>query len=489
MTWLPSWGPAPRWATPRDPSRASFGPVVGRLCRRLTGQDLHPWQQHVLDVALEVLPDGGWAYEEISVTVPRQSGKTFLVAPVVGHRMGRAADRQAWITAQNGDKAVRRWAAASRVLAKSMPGVRQLVSTAHERTVWPNGSQFLPFTPKEAAVDGETPDLIWIDEQWAFDGADQAAMESSFGPAVFMNPWGQVWKTSTAGTQLSAWLNADRLRGRAAVEAGRNRGLAIFEWGIPDDEDPADMDDGVLVDLILAHHPLTGHHPKITREALLGELDGADATKRASFIRGLGNLTMETRGDGLVPDPVWTRTAARALVPTGVRFGLGVAVDELGRESSIVAGYRDPDTGIGVVELVESGSGSGWVAQRVKNITGREDVGITAVHYSGPGRAAGDAMLRLGVPVLKVWSPDVSAATTRFLEDLDRERQQHDGHRGPEMTCAMRAASTTRLKAGPMIVPSGHEPVTAVQAAVLAMWAADHLPEEAPPPPPPFEIR
>ena len=39
-----------------------------------------PWQQHVADVALEIDPETGQLfYEEVIVTVPRQSGKTTLL--------------------------------------------------------------------------------------------------------------------------------------------------------------------------------------------------------------------------------------------------------------------------------------------------------------------------------------------------------------------------------------------------------------------------
>jgi hypothetical protein len=480
MTWPTSWGPAPRWATPRDPSRASYGPVVGRLTQKLLGVALHPWQQYVLDVALEVLPEGGWAYEEVLTTVPRQSGKTFLFAPLVAHRMGRADDRQAWITAQTGDKAVARWSIASKAITKSgrLPGVRQLVSTSHERTVWPNGSFFRPFAPKEGAVDGETPDLLLVDELWAFDGEDQEAMENSYGPAVFMNPWGQLMKFSTAGTQRSSWLNADRERGRAAVESGRGR-MAFFEWSIPEVVDGQQVDklnDERIVELVLAHHPLTGRHPKVTRDRLLNEISKSTRA-RQQFIRGMGNLTQEVRGDGLVPDDVWRRTTARALIPAGVRVGIGFQVDELGRETTIYAGYRDPESGVGVVELIEQGSGSGWVASRLRNLEERWNPGAIACHYSGPSRAAADAAIRLGVDILKVYTPDMGAANTRFLEDLDRERQLHDGARGPEITRAMKAAQSRQLQAGPMFESAGVDPITALPAASLAMWATDHLPE------------
>lgn len=443
------------------------------MAKRITGHELYPWQRYVLDVALEVLPDGGWAYEEVLVTVPRQSGKSFMFAPLVGERLSRKPDRQAWITAQNGDKAKARWLAASKPL-EMLPQVRKLVSTAHERTLWQNGSAFRPFTPKEGAIDGETPDLVLIDELWAFNALDREVMEDSFGPAVFMNPWGQLWKTSTAGTERSSWLNADRERGRRTVEAGGGR-FAFFEWSIPEAVDGMDsglLPDEDLVRLVLAHHPLAGRHPKIESHLLMEELGKG----RARFLRGLGNLTRETREDGAIPADVWRRGESRAMIPTDARVGIGVDVDELGRESTIYVGYRDP-SGLGVVEIVERAAGQGWVPGRLKGLTERWDVGAVAVAYAGPSRSVGDTAERLGVDILRVWTPDVGAATTRFIDDLEQRRQSHDELRDTSIGDAMRAAQLRRLKTGPVIDPKGVEPVTALRAAVMAMWAADHLPE------------
>lgn len=450
--------------------------MVGRIFTKLTGMKPHPWQQYVWDVQHEVLEDGsGWAYDETLESVPRQVGKTTKVPAVVAHRCGRAPGRYVWATAQNGDKAVARWDAASKVITAKLPDVKQLVSISHERTLWTNGSVFRPFVPKEGALDGETPDWVPIDELWAFDAADQEALENSFAPTVFMNPWGQVSKMSTAGTERSAWLNSDRARGRAAVESGAPGRFAYFEWGIPE-QGLDDLTDVELVRLVLAHHPLTGRHPKITEAALLGELSKGTG-KRSVFIRGMGNVTQETRLDGAVPADIWKDATAKALIPDGVRVGLGVSVDELGRESTIYAGWRDPDTGVGVVELVAQAAGSGWVAPRLQSVTDRWDVGSVAFHYSGPARAAADAAITRGVEVLKVYTPDMGAAATRFLEDLEAGRQMHDGARGTEITEAMQGAVLRYLQAGPVIEPSGTTPVTAMNAAVLAMWATDHLPE------------
>lgn len=431
-------------------------------------------------MALEVRADGlGWEHPEVLKTIPRQSGKSFEQAPITGHRASMKDDAQIFITAQTGDKAVARWFTASRVICRKHPEVRQLVSTAHERTLWPNGAAFRPFAPKEGALDGETPDLAMVDELWAFDAADQELMENSFGPAIFMNPWGQLWKMSTAGTEKSTWLAADRERGRAAVEAGGGGTFAYFEWGIPEgvgDTAAMDLPDDVLVQLVIDHHPLAGRHPRVTFDALMDELGKG----RGKFVRGLGNLTVESRSEGPVDTEVWKRQATRAAIPEGVRVGLGVDVDQLGMETTIYAGWRDPDTGLGVVEIIERGAGQGWAAARVTSIASRWKPGAIAVNYSDGGRSVGDKLVQSGHPVVKLNGPDQAAACARFVDDLDAKSQTHDELRDRAITDAMRAAAVRRIQAGPIFERAGSEPVTAFRAAVWAMWAADHMTEAEP---------
>ena len=56
----------------------SAGPVVAALADEL-GVPLLPWQTHVLDDALKVLPNGRWARSSVGVLVARQNGKTHMM--------------------------------------------------------------------------------------------------------------------------------------------------------------------------------------------------------------------------------------------------------------------------------------------------------------------------------------------------------------------------------------------------------------------------
>src|SRR5436190_13573348 len=66
----------PRYATPRT-RRRTLGPEVAGVARDL-GLPLLPWQRQVLSAALEQ-HRGRPAYRDVTISVPRQSGKSSLL--------------------------------------------------------------------------------------------------------------------------------------------------------------------------------------------------------------------------------------------------------------------------------------------------------------------------------------------------------------------------------------------------------------------------
>jgi phage terminase large subunit-like protein len=102
----------PLFGTPRDYSRETYGHEVAEVAKRL-GKPLMPWQRYAADVALEIDPDTGelW-YEEVDITVPRQSGKSTLILALMVWRcviMARRLGRQTvTYLAQKGNAARRK---------------------------------------------------------------------------------------------------------------------------------------------------------------------------------------------------------------------------------------------------------------------------------------------------------------------------------------------------------------------------------------------
>lgn len=501
--WPDSWGPAPRFATARSSECPSFGPVVRRAAEAL-GHPLFPGQQFVFDVALEVAgggPEPEWVFDEVVDTEPRRAGKTYKLLPLVAHRCSLPGRRQeVWLTAQDNTRAVDRWADVAVPLEAGLNRrrrvVKRLVSIGHETLSWLDGGSFFrPFAPGEKQLHGADPDLAIADELWSMDLEDKAHLETAIEPAFAVKA-GQFWKLSAAGTERSSWLNLERERGRRAVLDGRRSGLAYFEWSVPEEVDgvPVDeLEDDELVALVMRFHPRAGRG--LREQYLWSQL----AKGRPGFLRNFGNVTQEDRKIGLFPAEKWSLATWRLeqgkRVPDGARVAVGIGVDELGREASIVLGAKN---GPVVIEAPKglTRPGETWLPAEVVRLWSLYEVAVIAGNYAGRARGAIDKVAELlpEAVMLKLTGQDYAAACGRLRSEIveatpERPSMIQHGNE-PHLTAAMQAAvESNRLKAGPVwAMGETREPIEVLEAATVCVWGVDHMPAAAEPEPVPFRI-
>jgi phage terminase large subunit-like protein len=219
---------------------------VARTAAKL-GKPFMPWQRHVADVVMEVDRETGrLAYQEMGLTVPRQSGKSTFVLAKSTHRAsatGFFGARQHLVyTAQTRMKAREKWEEDFLVELQASADFRHRVTphmiSGGEYIRFVNGSRFGIESATEKAGHGGTLDEAYIDE--AFSQVDWR-LEQAFGPAMITRVNKLLAWISTAGWQDGSPYLKDKVAvGRAAAAEGRRRGLAYFEWSAPEDADPAD---------------------------------------------------------------------------------------------------------------------------------------------------------------------------------------------------------------------------------------------------------
>lgn len=495
------WTPPPAWATRRNPLRPSYGQAVIAAAAML-GKPLMPWQAHVVEVALEVQSEtagdpepGSWAYDTVGVSVQRQAGKTYLLRPVVAHRMRATRGARLWSTAQTRVHARRRWIDATDALLSS-PLERELrrkTGVGHEELRWVStGSTLEPFAPNGDSLHGETPVLVLVDELWAFDAEQGRELRQAYRPG-FLTVDAQAWLLSTAGTSQSAWLNSLRARGRAAVEAGRDLGIAWFEWGLPDVVDgvPVDeLDDEALVRACIRWHPARGHTLRESSVWAAWEeaIEVDYATGRVDFLRAYGNRTPPGGRPRTISLALWNR-ARTELDPAG-RLALAFELDPELEESTITATAR-LDDGRAVSEVVEHRPGTSWVAGRVLELrAAHPDVVTVACNDAGPNRDVADVLDAAAVDeterVQRLTVRDYGAACIR----LERELGKLDGPEAGPPTWMHRghvAFDTAAAVVGKRGLPGGstawarHDsPITALVSGTVGLWAIDHAPDLEP---------
>lgn len=419
-----------------------------------------PWQQHVADVALEVDPDTGELfYEEIVVTVPRQSGKTTLILALMVWRclmMARRLDDKQVVTylAQSGKMARRKLEREFIPMLRKALGFTEVphsraqpTSPTEFKPSMNNGSEHVLFgtgaflqieAPTGTGSHGDVLDVAVIDEAFA---REDDLVEQAVDAATVTRRSPQTFVISTAGNERSSFLWRKVLAGRRGVEAGGSGRSCYFEWSVPDDaayDDPA---------VWARYLPALGH--TITVQRLTARLHKALANPDEvdedgyepglpGFLRGYLNrwvkvplLTSGVRPSEIAPE-AWM---APALVDPSSRIVgrkvIGVGVGPDGVSASLVVAGRRAD-GVPHVETLLRESGVWWLERRLRDLVTEHDVIAVAWDNGGDARPMAPEIQRAAgvgrdVKALPLSGREWAASCEAFKIAVTEQRLRHLG--------------------------------------------------------------
>jgi phage terminase large subunit-like protein len=343
----------PRYATERSLERKTLGTAAARVANML-GINLMPWQRELLDVALE-LEGGRLVFTDITLTCPRQMGKSTLLLVLWVTRCLLQPSQSVVYTAQSGQDARKKWSEDWLPLLMSSPfagyfAVRK--QNGSESVTFRNGSRQSLVATTTRAGHGASIDLVVLDEVFSF---QDARLEQALRPATITRPSPQFWMTSTAGTPHgSPYLLNKVERGRQAVEAGLDHSLAYFEYSAPDDaavDDPATW---------RACMPALGH--TVTEETVRGSFE---SMPRHEFERAFLNRWVASTADPAIPLDVW-QALADPDAPRPESIVLAVDVSP-GSSSAAIAAAGERD-GVLYVSILEHGPGTDWLLPRLREL-------------------------------------------------------------------------------------------------------------------------
>ncbi len=452
--------PAPRYSPLRTPGAPSYGPVVARI-GELLGTPLMPWQRHVADIALEIEPGGAFRFDRVLISVPRQSGKTTLLRPVMVHRALLVPDAGVWMSAQTRNDVRDTFMATVRRIERS-PLARAATirrSNGSEGIEFPNGGQIRIFAPAEDALHGKTCDLTFLDEIWALTAAQGAALMQAIIPTQVTRPLAQTWMVSTAGTSRSTFM---RPIVNACRDAGGSAGrTAYFEWSMPDDADPLDLE------TLCAHHPAYGHTIRSAR-ALAHDPAVMSA---AEYARAYGNLWVSADSYYIAP-PIWERGRTHQTIgaDSPVAFALEVYPDHSGAVIA-AAGYL-PD-GRAAVELVEFRGHMNWATARLIELTRRHRPVAVVIDPYGPARSIHARLAEqhhTAVPLSEPFTAaDLLQADAEFTSGLIEGTLLH---RSSERLDSALSAATTKIVREQTCIARTGDPEQGFPAALIAAMLA-----------------
>jgi len=401
----------PRWATPRNPDRATLGPRVAEVAAML-GTPFMPWQQDVVDTALEVDPDTGRLfYGEINETVPRQSGKTTEILAVMVHRARAWARSRILYTAQTRNHARAKWEDEHVPVLEASPLRKQFrvrKSNGNEAIRWRNGSTHGISSLTEKAGHGDVLDLAVIDEAFA---QEDARADQGLRPTMITRPEPQLWVVSTAGTGKSVYLRRKVDAGRLRCDLGLPSRVAYFEWSAPPDADPADPRTW------WACMPALGH--TITEERIRVEFD---SMKLEDFRRAYLNQWQDETPDEwlVISQAAWQALADPASAPVGrVAFAVDMmwdrswaAVGVAGRRGDGLLHVEVP----GRDNLLDHRRGTAWVVPRVLELVSQWQPCAVVVDPGGPAASLIPELEAAGVELVKPTTRDAAQACGAFYD-------------------------------------------------------------------------
>lgn len=397
----------PRFGTPRNENRETYGPQVGLVAQRL-GLEPMPHQQHIWDVALEIDGSGRFVYDEVDLSTMRQTSKTTTMFMKQVWRLTMGA--RMWGPQRSTYTAQKRQMARNKLERDFAEGLLRCVTAQRSFTEiknpkarprkpseWKlslnNGSEHLLFgrgnylqidAPTTTAGHGDTLDDGNIDEAFAH-GDD--SVEQAMRPAQATRFNAQLWVGSTAGDERSRYWHPKVKAGRAQIESGAPSNVAYFEWSLPDE---VDIDDE---DAWWEFMPALGH--TISPDFVRGELERArrnpDEGGEDLWRRAYGNqwvrVPMSREGKAVkLPADKWRDTGVAKRVPVNPgEVTLAFDVDRDGLRSSIGIGAGSMHAPY--VEEIENNPGVGWLPARLVELVRTWDP--IAVGCNGAGPAGG----------------------------------------------------------------------------------------------------
>jgi hypothetical protein len=421
-----------------------------------------PWQQYMLDVALEVDhnnqvmwrgPDGKpklfpvLVHRKVGLSICRQQGKTVSVLALSIHRLRTWWRQNVTYAAQTRIKAREKWEDdfVETVMTSSYaPEFRKRSTNGQEALICNKTHSMMGVTANtEKAGHGDVLDLGLRDE---FFSHEDDRLEQAFGPAMLTRPLAQDWWLSAAGTDRSIPLNRSRMVGRQLIQDywqdGVIQNVAYFEW-YPDDEARRDLFDTWLTVMpALCPEPPCHCDPEglwfhtVTEPVVRSELISMDPDE---FDRAYLNRTRKKTLplDVNIPTKEWPKRANKAS-RKGPKLSFSVDITPQ-RDHGSIAVFSVRDDGIGHMELVAFRPGVDWLPGALKLLAEKWQpisIGIDAVTGS-PTVTLLDKLLAIGFTRPEgqekpkrgqLWIPSLNeyvSACGQIVDDIRRGRVEH----------------------------------------------------------------
>ncbi len=295
-----------------------------------------PWQDTAASYLTATDPDGRFVWREVAIVVARQNGKTTLVKPLILMRL--LAGRKIMHIAQVRELPRIMFEQLADALEEVAP---ELFPRRRGKIIWPrrgsgsesivlaNGGAYRIAAAIRGSARGHSTDDLIIDELREMDTFD---VINAAKPAQRFSDDPQTVYLSNAGTDESVILNSLRTRGGEGDPS-----LAYLEWSADPELEASDVRGW------LQANPSIGHFPQVMRDlerdytsaTIGGNLAGFETESLCRWVR--------TMRPSLVTPEEWAACAATGPSPRPRRQHMAVAMDPDGARASVAVAWQGPD--------------------------------------------------------------------------------------------------------------------------------------------------
>lgn len=425
------------------------------------GLGLDPWQQDISRVTWGKAADGAWAADTVAMSIPRQTGKTYLVAAMVfAYCLAHPGVTVAW-TAHHNKVMLETFASLKSTAgrAKVLPHVKATPSGAEYRAIeFVNGSRIAIAARESGALRGVPKITILV--------LDEAQIMSDDAMADMLPTQNQAERPLTImmGTPPPPKYAGGafaRLREEAIAAERAGKPLELTAWiEFSADEDAATDD----LEQLRKANPSYPKRTPLRAVRKLRRLLTEDHFRREAL-----GIWDDKSTPMVIPAGVWAAAEDPSSLGVG-RLVLGIDVAPSRDLASLAVAAVRAD-GRWHVELVRRDRGTGWIVDEAVALCADNPIAMTILDARSPAASLLGDLRTAGVQALETNADQMTAACSGFYDAAMQGQVRHTGQTQlmDALTVARKRAIGDRWAWNRMSATSD---ITPLVAATLALWGS-----------------
>lgn len=423
---------------------------------------LDPWQKDIVKITWARLADGSLASDIVCMSIPRQSGKTYLVgAMVFAACLIDPGTTVAW-TAHHNKVMLETFKSLSQYAAldKLAPHIKSIRASAEDRSInFVNGSRIVMAARESGALRGVAKvRILVLDEA-------QILTESALSDILPTQNAAEHPLTLMMGTPPrpkdpgEVFTNQRNL----AIQAERSgEAPELLSWIELSADPSAETDDPVQL------RQANPSYPHRTPARAINKL--RRALSEDSFRREALGIWDDLSTPTVIPGEVWSGITDPSSVAT-TQLVLAVDISPDRTHSSVALAGLRPD-GVGHVEIDRMDAGVGWVVDWVAERCANNPIVAVVIDARGPASSLLEDLKSKKVRVLVTNSNDMTDACADFYDGAANGTFRHIGQ--PQLTASMNSARKRAVgDRWAWNRKSLDSDITPIVAATLALWGTN----------------